>query len=123
MSASPLTLVLGATPNPSRYAFKATQRLQAQGHPVFLLGIKAGEIGGQPIHLGHHLPSAPVDTVTLYLGPQHQAEYYDYLLTLAPRRILFNPGTENPELQLLAEQSGIACENACTLVLLASGGY
>lgn len=117
------TLVLGATTNPSRYAHIATRRLLAQGHPVILLGIREGDIEGIPIQTGLPELAQKIDTVTLYVGPQNQAVYYDYLLDLLPRRIIFNPGTENAELVRLAKEKGIATEMACTLVLLSTGAY
>ncbi|MEL6140948.1 MAG: CoA-binding protein, partial [Bacteroidota bacterium] len=75
------------------------------------------------IQKGMPVPDALVDTVTLYVGPRHQPAYYDYLLQLRPRRIIFNPGTENPELLQLAKEAGIETEVACTLVLLSTGSY
>ncbi|MEL6273538.1 MAG: CoA-binding protein [Bacteroidota bacterium] len=118
-----ITLVLGATPNPARYAYLATMRLLAVGERVMLVGIKDGQIGGIDIQKGMPVPDALVDTVTLYVGPRHQPAYYDYLLQLRPRRIIFNPGTENPELLQLAKEAGIETEVACTLVLLSTGSY
>ena len=116
------TLVLGATPNSGRYAFRATTMLQANDIPVVPVGIRNGQIGGQDIIQGK--PSVDdVETVTLYVGPARQPEYYDYLLDLAPKRIIFNPGTENPELIRLARENGIETEIACTLVLLSTGQY
>ena len=116
------TLVLGATPNSGRYAFRATTMLQANDIPVVPVGIRNGQIGGQDIIQGK--PSVDdVETVTLYVGPARQPEYYDYLMDLAPKRIIFNPGTENPELMRLARENGIETEIACTLVLLSTGQY
>jgi hypothetical protein len=117
------TLVLGATPNPSRYANIATKRLIRSGHQVVLVGIKSGEIEGQTILNDKPDPGQAIDTVTLYVGPRHQPEYYDYLMRLAPRRIIFNPGTENAELQQLARENGIEPIVACTLVMLSTGEY
>lgn len=122
-SKSPVTLVLGATTNPSRYAHIATRRLLASGHPVVLVGIREGSVEGIPIRLGQPDMEEKIDTVTLYVGPQHQPGYYDFLLALSPRRIIFNPGTENPELMRLAQEKGIETELACTLVLLSTGSY
>ncbi|MEM7574369.1 MAG: CoA-binding protein [Bacteroidota bacterium] len=116
------TLVLGATPNPQRYAFIATLRLLAAGQEVELVGIKKGEIGGLSIQQGQP-PLENIDTVTLYVGARHQPAYYDYLLSLKPRRVIFNPGTENPELMQLLRENGIEPVIACTLVMLASGEY
>ena len=116
------TLILGATPNPQRYANIAAHRLVSQDHEIVNVGIKEGEVAGQPILNG--FPTVEdVDTVTLYVGPRHQPTYYDWLLHLRPRRIIFNPGTENPELARLARENGIETEVACTLVMLASGQY
>ncbi len=116
------TLILGATPNPSRYAFLAANKLVQYEHEIVNVGIKQGKVAGVEI-----LPGTPevenVDTVTLYLGPKHQPPYYEWLLGLAPRRIIFNPGTENPELAMLATKQGIATEIGCTLVMLSSGLY
>lgn len=119
----PATLVLGATPNQSRYAYVATRRLQSKNFPVVLVGIKDGTIGGTPIQKGTPAPDVQVDTVTLYVGAKHQPPYYDYLLGLSPRRIIFNPGTENPELMRLAKENGIEPILACTLVMLSTGEY
>ncbi len=116
------TLVLGASPNPERYSYRATTLLQRNEIPVVPLGIRDGVIGGQSIELGK--PQVDdVETITLYVGPARQPEYYDYLLDLNPKRIIFNPGTENPELIHLAAGRGIETEVACTLVLLSTGQY
>jgi len=116
------TVVLGATPNPARYAFMATQRLTQYGHEVVPIGIRAGDIGGVPIQKG--LPEVEkTDTVTLYLGPDRQPPYYDYIFSLHPKRIIFNPGTENPELKQFAEEKGIETVEGCTLVMLSIGKY
>ncbi len=116
------TLVLGATPNPDRYAYLAVQALRRHGHEVIPVGIRPGEIGGVPILLGTPVVEG-VDTVTLYVGPQRQPAYYDYLLSLAPRRIIFNPGTENADLAALAQARGIEVVEGCTLVMLSIGAY
>lgn len=116
------TLVLGASPNPARYSYLAVQRLNANEHPVVALGIKKGSIGTTVIET-EKTPFNDIDTVTLYLNPTHQKEYYSYIFALAPKRILFNPGTENDELVELANQQGIKTQEACTLVLLSTGQY
>jgi hypothetical protein len=116
------TLVLGASTRPDRYAYRAALSLQRAGHPVVLVGNQAGEVGGEPLLQGRP-DVAEVDTVTLYLNPVRQREYYDYILALHPKRIIFNPGTENPELVALAEQQGIVCITGCTLVMLSVGTY
>jgi len=116
------TLVLGATPDTSRYAYLAANRLVSKGHTIVNVGIKTGEVAGVPIEKPetiHH----DIDTVTLYVGPQHQPELYNYILDTNPKRIIFNPGTENSELRRLANEKGIQTENACTLVLLSIGEY
>jgi len=116
------TLVLGATPNPERYAYMATKRLALHGHEAIPVGIRHGAIEGIEILEGK--PAVEdVDTVTLYIGPARQPEYYDYIFSLQPKRIIFNPGTENPELEQLARERGIETVEGCTLVMLSIGGY
>jgi uncharacterized protein len=116
------TVVLGATPNPERYAYLATQRLAQHGHPVVPVGVRTGNIAGIEIQNGN--PSIEgVDTVTLYLGAARQPEYYDYIFALRPHRIIFNPGAENPELAQLAQERGIETVEGCTLVMLSIGAY
>lgn len=116
------TLVLGATTRPTRYAFLATSRLQEHEIEVVPVGIREGEINGEPILLGQ--PSIDdVHTVTLYLNPQRQEAYYDYILGLKPKRIIFNPGTENAKLSKLAREQGIETVIGCTLVMLSLKNY
>ncbi|SFD14722.1 hypothetical protein SAMN05518672_101727 [Chitinophaga sp. CF118] len=122
MSDKKLTVVLGASPNPGRYSNLAVSRLVAKGHPVLAIGKRDGQIGNTPIIKAHPLPEN-VDTVTLYMNPTLQREYYDYIFQLHPKRIIFNPGTENDELAELAESKGIKPIEACTLVMLSSGQY
>ncbi len=116
------TLVIGASANPARYSYLAVQRLSAHQHPVIALGKKKGIIGNTIIET-EHKPFDQINTITLYINPLHQKEYYDYIIALHPKRIIFNPGTENDELFSLAEQNGIAAIEACTLVLLSTGQY
>lgn len=116
------TMVLGATPNPSRYAFRAVNRLQSAGHEVVPVGIKKGEVGGIEILNGRPEVEG-IDTITLYIGPKHQPEWYDYIFELKPKRIIFNPGTENVELVKLAQSKNVETEIACTLVMLSIGNY
>jgi uncharacterized protein len=116
------TVILGATPNPERYAYLATQRLMKYGHEVLPVGNKKGDIEGIRIE-NDTPPYEGVDTVTLYLNPDNQKPYYDYILSLKPKRIIFNPGTENWELVKLAKEQGIETEIACTLVMLSVGAY
>jgi uncharacterized protein len=116
------TLILGASPNPERYAYIAAQRLKKAGYEILPVGTKKGEIEGTPIENG--TPQyKDVDTVTLYLNPDNQKPYYDYILLLKPKRIIFNPGTENWELVKLAKEQDIETEIACTLVMLSVGNY
>jgi hypothetical protein len=118
------TMVLGASPNPTRYAFTAANMLHERDIPFVLVGIKTGEILGNPIQNLREKPSfTGIHTVTLYIGPQHQKEWYTYILSLEPKRIIFNPGTENQELMNLAKNNGIEVTSACTLVLLSTGQY
>lgn len=116
------TVVLGASTNPQRYSFVATNRLIAHGEEVIPIGIREGAISGLPIRTDQPQIEG-VDTITLYLNPLRQQAYYDYILGLTPRRIIFNPGTENPELIALAKSKGIETKVACTLVLLATDVY
>lgn len=118
------TVVVGATPNPARYAYLAATMLDEYQNETILLGIQKGEIEGNKILDIRQKPSIQgVDTITLYIGPQRQPEWYDYLLSLKPKRIIFNPGTENDEFEKLAKQQGIEALQACTLVLLRSLQY
>jgi hypothetical protein len=116
------TLVLGASPEPSRYAHIAVRRLVAAGHPVIAVGKRPGVIDGTVI-LQDLSTDALVDTVTLYLNPQHQQDWMERVLALRPRRIIFNPGAENPAFAAKARAQGIEVDNACTLVMLATGQY
>lgn len=118
------TVIIGATTNPSRYAYIASEMLMEYGHEIVPVGIKSGDVFGKPILNIRQYPDVKeVDTVTLYIGPQHQEEWYDYILHLNPKRIIFNPGTENPELEMRAEALNIEIVEGCTLVMLRSGQY
>jgi predicted CoA-binding protein len=116
------TLVLGASANPSRYSYLALQRLRNQGHPVVAVGKKNARVADVEIEK-EKKEFDNIDTVTLYLNPLHQQEYYDYILSLKPKRIIFNPGAENEELAILAARNNIKVMEACTLVLLSTGQY
>jgi hypothetical protein len=116
------TLVIGASENPSRYSNLAVKKLAAYNHDVLALGKKKGAIGNTIIET-EKLPFENIDTVTLYLNPNNQKEYYDYIISLHPKRIIFNPGTENEELEELAQKNGIITEEACTLVLLSTNQF
>lgn len=117
-----LTVVLGASPNPERYSYLAATRLKAHGHPVVAIGKREAQIMDIPI-IKEHPALENVDTVTLYMNPVLQREYYDYILQLHPKRIIFNPGAENDELAQMAKENGIQTQEACTLVLLSTGQY
>ena len=116
------TLVLGASANPARYSNLAVKKLVAYKHPVVALGRRAGNIGETEI-ITEKKPIDDVDTVTLYMNPDNQKPYYDYIISLKPKRIIFNPGTENDELEDMARKNGIETEEACTLVMLSTSQY
>ena len=116
------TVVLGASDNPARYSYLAVEKLKRYGHPVIAIGKKEAQVGDTRI-ITEHPDEKEVDTVTLYLNPLLQKAYYDYILSLHPKRIVFNPGTENEELYDLAKANGIEPMEACTLVLLGTGQY
>lgn len=116
------TVVLGASNNPSRYAYRAVQSLLDNGIEPVPVGVKKGNIDGIDI-LNGRPEIEDVHTVTLYLNPERQKQYYDYILELQPKRIIFNPGTVNPELMHLARERGIEVEVGCTLVMLAMDSY
>ena len=118
------TLVLGASTNPSRYSYLAIERLRAAEHPVLALGTRTGKVGDVIIHTDwKELDGISIDTITLYIGPDRQTEQYDRILSAKPQRIIFNPGTENPQLEQLAIENGIQPLQACTLVMLSTNQY
>ncbi len=122
MNLQSTTLVVGASENPERYSNLAIQMLREYGYPVKAVGLKNGQVGDVIIESGK--PTlADIDTVTLYVGPRHQVEWESFLLDLNPRRIIFNPGTENPEFEEKARKQGIQTLEACTLVMLRTGQY
>ena len=115
------TLILGASPKTDRYSNMAVRSLQREGYEIVALGARESKgdfniISGMPV-------LEDIDTVTLYLNPQRQVQYYNYIISLNPRRVIFNPGTENLELKELLTENGIESEIACTLVLLNTGQY
>lgn len=116
------TLIIGASPNPTRYAYRAAHMLKSKGHDIINIGVKKGEVAGVEIEQPESIHQ-DVDTITLYIGPDTQHSYYDYILQTNPKRVIFNPGTENPELETLLKDNGIEPMEACTLVLLATGQY
>jgi len=118
------TVIIGASPNPARYAFLAAQNLKARKHEFVPIGIRKGEVSGETIQNINDRPAIKdVDTVTMYIGPQRQPPWYDYILSLKPRRIIFNPGTENHEFATLAESKGVEVIEACTLVMLRTNQF
>lgn len=116
------TLVLGASANPARYSYLAINRLRNHNHPVVAIGRKPEMVSDVEVDI-EKKPFENVDTVTLYLNPNNQKQYYDYILSLNPRRIIFNPGTENDELAEMANKKGIQTMEGCTLVMLSTGQY
>lgn len=116
------TLVLGASDNPDRYSNIAIRRLTALQIPVVAVGRKETMVAGVQVHK-EPMHFEDVHTITLYLNADHQAGYYPYILSLHPKRIIFNPGAENEELERLAKQNGIEALEACTLVMLQTGQY
>jgi predicted CoA-binding protein len=116
------TVVLGASTMPDKYAFKAITMLVEKGHSVLAIGQNAGEVAGVKIRT-KAIPLSNIDTITLYLNPARQRDYYNYIVEAKPKRVIFNPGTENPELYQLLELNNIKVEVACTLVLLAINRY
>ena len=118
------TVIIGATNNTARYAYLAASMLQEYGHEFIPVGIKEGEVLGCKILDIKSKPAVEdVDTITLYIAPSHQPELYEYIISLKPSRVIFNPGTENVEFENLLETNGIEATGACTLVLLRSGQY
>lgn len=116
------TLVLGASAKPERYAYKAISMLVDKGHSVLAIGQNAGEVAGIKIQT-KAIPITNIDTVTLYLNPLRQRDYYNYIVEAKPKRVVFNPGTENPEFYQLLKLNDIKVEVSCTLVLLATNQY
>ena len=116
------TLVIGASENPERYSNKAIRALLSNHHEVVALGLKTGSVEGVTFHT-EKIHFENIDTVTLYIGPKNQSVYYSYIIGLKPHRVIFNPGTENPEFIAQLQAVGIYSEIACTLVLLATWQY
>ena len=114
------TLVVGGSVKPERYSNKAIRKLLRFGHPVVTIGLREGEVEGVKIQTGFPQLS-DIHTVTLYVGPQNQPQYYDYLIGLKPKRIIFNPGTENSDFENLAHENGIETIIHCTLIMLDQG--
>ena len=114
--------MIGASENPERYAYKAVKSLLGKGHEVIAEGLRIGKIDDVNISNEKKFYEE-VDTITLYVGPKNQPSWYDYIISLQPKRIIFNPGTENEELISLAKENNIHTEEACTLVMLSIGNY
>ena len=118
------TLVLGASPNPKKFSNIVAHKLQIAGKLFIPVGIKSGQIAGKKIEdLNSFKKYHNIDTVTLYLSSKNQFSYEDYILSMKPRRIIFNPGTENSNFMSRAQKEGIEVLEACTLVMLASNTY
>ena len=116
------TLILGASTNPARYSYLVANKLVRKGHEIVNIGRKVGKVAGVEIE-GMQTPYGDIDTITLYVGPQNQPPYYDYILQTKPKRVIFNPGTENEELRSKLTEAGIESIEACTLVMLNTGQY
>ncbi len=122
MSEKKKTIVLGASLNPERYSYLAIQRLRRHQHPVVAIGRKNGQVSDIQIQKEKTFEK-DIDTVTLYLNAKNQEQYIEYILSLHPKRIIFNPGSENDKLMELATKNNIEPVIACTLVLLSTGQY
>ena len=116
------TLVLGASLKPDRYSNFAIKRLQNSEVEVVAFGLKSGDVNGVKIET-ELLPFEDIHTITLYISSNRQKQYYNYIISLNPKRVIFNPGTENPELFNILEENNINFEIACTLVLLSTNQY
>jgi predicted CoA-binding protein len=116
------TLVLGASTKPARYSFMAIEKLVEKGHSVLAIGQNAGEVAGIKIQT-KAIPLKNIDTVTLYLNSLRQRDYYNYIVEAQPKRVIFNPGTENPEFYQLLKLNDIKVEIDCTIVMLAKNQY
>ncbi len=116
------TLIIGASNNPNRYSYKAAHQLTQNGYEIIPFGVKRGEVAGEKIE-NEWNSNWEVDTVTMYVNSSLQEQYYNDIIALKPRRVIFNPGTENPSFTKLLNQNNIETENACTLVLLSMNVY
>lgn len=116
------TLVIGASTNPSRYSYKAIKLLRDHKHDVIALGLREGKVS-DVIFETEFPHQQSIDTVTMYIGPRHQPNYYEDIIGLQPRRVIFNPGTENNELYEMLADHDIEVVEACTLVMLRTGVY
>ncbi|UCS92939.1 CoA-binding protein [Echinicola marina] len=122
--ASKKTVIIGATDKPGRYAFLAAQMLKEYGHPIVPMSIHKGQVSGEEIiELSSKPPIEGVDTVTMYINPLHQEEWADYIISLTPKRVIFNPGSENQGFIQQLNEAGIESVEACTLVMLRTNQY
>ena len=117
------TLVLGASNNPERFSCKAIMSLKREMIPVIAVGRRESSLGDIRIRKGMPSDIKGIHTITLYLSAKFQKEYYDYILSLKPRRIIFNPGTANPELEQIAVKHGIEVVSDCMLVMIGQGRF
>jgi uncharacterized protein len=117
-----ITLVLGASTRPERFSYVAIKRLIANGNSVVAVGLREGEFAGTMIHKPFPDLSG-IHTVTIYVGPKNQSVYYDFILRINPARVIFNPGTENPEFESILKNQGIQVVRGCTLIMLGNGTY
>lgn len=116
------TLVIGASQNPERYSYKAISMLREYGHETLAIGVRKGEVK-DVVFDTEKVDYKDINTITLYINSQIQKEYYTYIISLKPRRVIFNPGTENEEFEDLLKQNGIESVIACTLVLLRTNQF
>jgi predicted CoA-binding protein len=117
-----IVVVLGASPNPERFSYKAVKRLISNNYQVVAIGKSNGSIGNIPIVTGQPALN-DVHTVLMYLAPYHQGEIFDYVISLRPKRVIFNPGTESPEFEEWLKSYDIEIVNDCSLVMMATGRF
>jgi uncharacterized protein len=116
------TLVLGASPKPERFSYIAIKKLVASAVPVVAVGLREGEISG--VRIQKQFPDVfDIHTVSLYIGPRNQSAYYEYIIKMNPKRVIFNPGTENAEFENTLRARGIQVVRGCTLIMLDKGTY
>ncbi|MCE4563388.1 CoA-binding protein [Maribellus sp. CM-23] len=121
MSNSKKTLIIGASENPERYSNRAIRSLRSHNHEVLALAKREGRV--EDVKIATAFPEDKVHTVSMYVGPQRQPEYYSQILEMKPQRVIFNPGTENETFSALLEENDIEAVEACTLVMLSIGNY
>jgi uncharacterized protein len=117
-----ITLVIGASTKPERFSYLAVKRLVASNIPVIAVGLREGEVSG--VRIEKQFPEVSnIHTVTLYVGPKNQSVYHDYIIKSNPRRVIFNPGTENTPFEDILRKQGIEVVKGCTLIMLDNGTY